>query len=218
MEMSKTITLVALSVVATLSISTIMGFQVSDITAQKTEKNPYKTAEDLRTTMVFKFREGTELVPVQTFIQKSGFGGDFGSSAFRDTPTFEIQKVPGNTPYLYEAADESQKYRGRNVGVEYPYKFFDVEIMLAKGGKVIRQFNYQDCTVVSYKVDTLSDKEEAYFGKGFAIIDQFEFECNGYKPDNPIYYQMKNNLAKANTTSSKDLKSTDKWNKQMKNN
>lgn len=189
MKTSQRTTIVAFSIVAALSIATITGFQVSGITAQEVQKNPYKTAEDIRTTLVFKFREGTELVPVQVFMQKSGFGGN---TAFRNNPVFEIQKVPGDTPYLYEAADESQKYRGRG-GFEYQYKFFDVEVLLAKGGNVIRQFNYQDCTVVNYRVDTLSDKEEAYFGKGFAIIDQFEFECSGYKPNNPIYDKIKNN-------------------------
>lgn len=214
MKTSQRTTIVAFSVVAALSIAAITGFQVLGITAQEVQKNPYKTAEDIRTTLVFKFREGTELVPVQVFMQKSGFGG---STAFRDNPVFEIQKVPGDTPYLYEAADKSQKYRGRG-GFEYQYKFFDVEVLLAKGGNVIRQFNYQDCTVVNYKVDTLSDKEEAYFGKGFAIIDQFKFECSGYKPNNPIYDKMKNNQAKANTTSSKDIKHTDQWPEQMKAN
>jgi len=49
------------------------------------------------------------------------------------------------------------------------------------------------------------DKEEGWFGKGFATVDLFTFTCSGYKPSNPLEEQY-NQHEEAKTTSSLDLK------------
>ena len=41
-------------------------------------------------------------------------------------------------------------------------------------------------------------------------VDQFAFECDGYKPNNPAMDKM-HIIEHAKTISSGDLKSTDKW-------
>ena len=53
-------------------------------------------------------------------------------------------------------------------------------------------------------------RSEGYTGKGFAIVDQYSFECSGYTPLNPAMDAMKK-VESAKTISSSDLKSTDKW-------
>ena len=65
---------------------------------------------------------------------------------------------------------------------------FDVDVYLHSGEVVYRHFTYTDCSVQNYWVDTEFDKEETYSGKTkFAIVDKFEFQCNGFKLMNPIY-------------------------------
>lgn len=192
------LTLLAVSIAAILAVGSI-GLQYSQITAE--EKKPkFEMADGISVTGVFTFRDGVEVIDIQTFNQEGGFGVSNtkgsssdgvnttpdGVSVFskRETPTFLIEKTPGDSPLLYEAADESWFYRGKSTPVDYNYKFFKAEIIVARGGDVIRTFNYDQCTVVGYEIETLSDKEEAYMGKGFAVIDRFEVECDGYNPQN----------------------------------
>ena len=96
-----------------------------------------------------------------------------------------------DTPMLYEATDQASKYGPR--GYFFTYREFDVNVYLHQDGETIRQFNYVNCRVSDYKVDTLFDKEEGWHGKGFAIVDEFKFTCMGYTPQNPLYNLMKTN-------------------------
>lgn len=216
----------AISVIAIFAITSFSGFSIPDAIAQTTQMitiaiQPSKMVfvENISTTAEFKFRDGTEIIPVQQFTQTSGFGTKTQTGADdpkapsaktgRQTPTFTLEKIVGSTPYLYEAADQAQKNQ-LNAGLEYPYKVFDVTISLSGDGKVLRSFEYRDCKVTSYVVSTRSDNEEGYTGKGFAIVDQFTFECVGYTPINPAMDKM-NLTEKAKTISSSDLRPTDKW-------
>jgi hypothetical protein len=162
------------------------------------------------------------MTSIQQFTQTGGYGTTTLSSGTaksksqessettgRSKPSFTMEKVVGGTPYLYAAADETQKYFASS-GFEYDYKFFDVTVYLANGGDVLRSFEYRDCQVTNYSVATRSDNEEGYTGKGFVIVDQFSFECKGYAPHNPAMEKM-NVSEQAKTTSSSDLKSTDTW-------
>jgi hypothetical protein len=177
-----------------------IGLQYIQITAE--EKGPkFEMADGVTVTGIFTFRDGVEIMDIQTFNQKGGFGVQTASAGKvedgvktttdvvtnyqkRQAPTFQIEKIPGGSPHLYEAADESWFYGGRTIPVEYQYKYFDASIIIARGGDILRTFDYKKCTVVNYTVETYSDKEEAYMGKGFAVIDRFDVECDGYKPQN----------------------------------
>ena len=104
MNIVKTTAIVTVSVIATLAVAAIMGFQISDITAAEIQKPVYTYAEGVEITGLFKFREGEELVPINVFTQTKGF--------LRSEPfIFTMQKVVGNTPLLHMHADESFLYR-----------------------------------------------------------------------------------------------------------
>jgi len=207
-----------------IALATIAGLGIVDIEALTVSVQPSKMVfvENVTTTALFEFRDGSEMVPIQQFSQTGGYGTTTLSSGTaksksqessettgRSKPSFTMEKLVGGTPYLYEAADQTQKYFASS-GFEYDYKFFDVTVYLAKGGDVLRSFEYRDCQVTNYVVATRSDNEEGYTGKGFVLVDQFSFECKGYTPINPEMIKM-NHVEKAKMISSNDLKNTDQW-------
>jgi hypothetical protein len=212
---------IAISLVA---IAVIVGHGISNIEGITVSLQPSKMVfvENVTTTALFEFRDGTEMIPIQQFSQIGGYGTttlstgtakkpseESSETTGRSKPAFTMEKLVGGTPYLYEAADETQKYFSSS-GFEYDYKFFDVTVYLAKGGDVLRAFEYRDCQVTNYVVTTRSDNEEGYTGKGFVLVDQFSFECKGYTPQNPAMDKL-NQIEHAKTTSTTDLKSTDQW-------
>ena len=228
MNHKNAITMTTLSVIAVFAIASFAGFEISDIDAVTVAVQPakYVFVEGISTSVEFEFRDGTEFSPFQLFTQTSGFGTttqeatlrtgssttrveDGGEKTSRSKPGFTLEKNVGGTPYLYEAADQAQKYI-LNSGQEYQYKFFDVTVYLTAGGDTLRSFEYRDCQVKSYLVTTRSDNEEGYTGKGFVYVDQFTFECDGYTPLNPSMDKL-NIVEPSKTISSSDLRSTDKW-------
>ena len=182
MNFIKTTSIVAVSVVATLAMASIFGFQLSEITAEETEDKEYKFGEGVSVTGNFKFREGTELYTFEVYEQKSGF-------ARAEPFVFELQRIVGETPLLHKHADQSFLYRSSEVQKQ-DYNPFDVDIILASSGDAKRVFKYTDCYVDDYNVETLFDKEEGWMGKGFVVIDIFEIECRNYAPHNPTYLKM----------------------------
>ena len=54
------------------------------------------------------------------------------------------------------------------------------------------------------------NSEESYVKNKFALENIFDFECQGYHPNNPAYDAMYK-VEKANTPSSKDLRNTQDW-------
>lgn len=230
MNYKNAITVTSLSMIAVFAIVSFSGFSIPDAIAQTTQTivvaiQPSKMVfvENVSTTAKFTFRDATETTAFQQFSQTGGFGtttvdatgrtkNDANDKTGRTKPAFTLEKVMGGTPYLYEAADEAQLHILSNA-VEFPYKYFDVTVYLANGSTksdVIRAFEYHDCRVTNYVATTRSDNEEGYTGKGFVLVDQFAFECDGYKPLNPSWDKLQN-VDHAKTISSSDLRSTDKW-------
>ncbi len=232
MNYKNAITMTTLSVIAVFAIASFVGFEIADTDAAPAAVQPakYVFVEGINVSAEFTFRDGTELSPFQVFTQTGGFGtttleattatsggtnsvtglqNDGGERTGRTKPSFTLEKNVGGTPYLYQAADDAQKYQFSS-GFEYQYKFFDVEVFLTAGGETIRSFEYNNCKVTSYIVTTRIDNEEGYTGKGIVYVDQFAFECDGYKPHNPAMDKM-HTTEHAKTISSSDLKSTDKW-------
>ena len=179
MNYKNAITMTTLSVIAVFAFASFAGFEISDIDAVTTAVQPskYVFVEGISTTAEFTFRDGTEISPFQLFTQTAGFGtttleatlrtqtgsniaqNDGGEKTGRSKPAFTLEKNVGGTPYLYEAADEAQKYI-LSSGFEFPYKFFDVTIYLTAGGDTLRSFDYDNCRVTTYLVTTRSDNEE----------------------------------------------------------
>ncbi len=191
-------TIVAVSIIATLALASIAGFQLNEIVAQETsEKKGYTFAENTKITAVFSFDQGTEIADFEVFEQESGF--DLAKS-----PVFELERIVGNTPMLHKVSDMTHKYSLSSF--DHQYKDFDVTILLAQGGNVIRQYEYESCDVTNNIVKTLHDKEEGWnTSKGFAVIDKYEFTCSGYTPYSPIYQEMTNNGEKSTTVSSSNM-------------
>jgi len=205
MNHKNAITVTTLSVIAVFAIISFVGFdQVADAIVISLQPSKMVFVENITTTALFEFKDGTEMMPIQQFTQTSGFGSK--SSHSRQTPTFTMEKIVGATPLLYAAADEAYA----NVSGEYPTKDFTVTVFEAAGGDVYRSFEYKNCLITNYVVVTRSDNEEGYTGKGFAVVDQFTFECRGYEPLNPILDKM-NVVEKAKTISSSDLNKKNQW-------
>ena len=207
MTNGKTVSVIALSVVATLAITSITGFQLNEITAQETSEKKYQMANDVEIIGVFSFDGGdNELVEFQVFDQKSGF-----NRASESVTIKLVKELNSESPLLYKAADMAWKY-GDIPGMDYMTDF-DVEILLAQGGEIIRQFDYSGCTINEYKIETLYDKEEGWTqakGKGFAVTDEFEIACEGYAPVNPTYEKTNGYTTNSDQVSTLDLIEADK--------
>lgn len=193
MNFKKT-TIIAFSAAIMLSIASISGFQLTETIAEESEDKGYVFAEEVTITGLFKFIDGTEVYPFEVFNQKSGFKA-------RDTYVFELEKIVGTTPHLHKAADFSYKYRNSPADQKTDYPF-DASIILSKGGEQKRVFQYYGCFVKDYSVSTDYDKEEGWMGKGFAVKDIFEIQCDRYEPLNPTLDDMMSNKEKASAKSS----------------
>ena len=194
-----------------LSLVTLFGVTHQQISAEGTDEKKYVTANDIEIHTVFSFRGVVEESDgFQIFNQVSGFDRDV------ESPVFTLQgAVNYDRIHLYNAADMT--FLHGPSGTNHDYGQFDVDVYLNKDGVVFRQFEYSDCSITNYKVDTLSDKEEGWStSKGFATVDQFEFSCNGYKPINPLSDMMQSSSDKADTQSSLDLKDTQAWTESYK--
>jgi len=197
---------IVFALVLTISLVTLSGIAQPQIFAEETEEKQYTKANDVAIHTVFGFREGIEESDgFQVYKQMSGFDRD------SESPTFKLEGVVDfDRAYLYEAADMAFK-RGIS-NAQHNYAQFDVDVYLHKDGVTLRHFKYTDCSVSDYKVITLFDKEEGWTtSKGFATIDEFEFECSGYNPNNPLFDLMKTNGYTANQVSSLDLRDTQTW-------
>jgi len=197
---------ILLASILMISLVTLSGIVQQQIFAEETDEKQYTRANDVAIHTVFGFSKAIEESDgFQVYEQMSGF--DINS----EHPIFKLKGVMdfGRT-YLYEASDMTY-YRGIS-NSQHDYGQFDVDVFLHKDGVTLRHFKYSDCKVSDYKVVTLFDKEEGWTtSKGFATIDEFEFECNGYKPINSLFDLMKINVYKANTESSLDLRNTQTW-------
>ena len=76
--------------------------------------------------------------------------------------------------------------------------------------KVIRGFNFVNCRAIDYTVETDPNTEESYVKNKFALENIFDFECQGYHPNNPAYDAMFS-VEQANTESSLELRNTEQW-------
>jgi hypothetical protein len=195
-----------LGFVLTISLVTLVGMAQPQIFAEETEEKQYTKANDVAIHTVFEFRAGVEESDgFQVYKQMSGFDRDSESPAFKLEGVMDFDR-----PHLYEAADMAF-LRGVD-NTQHKYGQFDVDVYLHKDGQTLRHFKYTDCSVSDYKVVTLFDKEEGWTtSKGFATIDEFEFECSGYSPNNPLIDLMKTNGYHADTISSLDLRDTQTW-------
>ncbi|MBM2852893.1 MAG: hypothetical protein HW420_1440 [Candidatus Nitrosotenuis sp.] len=190
MMKNKTIMTSAIATIAITAIALILGLSQTQSTSAATPQgnNVYVFAEGVNPHATFSFRNGIEVSDFQVFTQTSGLSGTNGRGT---QPEFMLVRVPGNTPYLYQAADELLTIGNRG-GIDWQYNRFDVRIDLLQAGQPVRSFGYEGCEINSYRIYTDYDKEEAYVtgGKtGFALQDEYKFLCMGETPLNPLLEQ-----------------------------
>jgi len=161
----------------------------------------YPTGTGPKAVAIFTYDHGIEVIDFPIF--------DQGEILVKSGPTFELEGVVGDFPLLYKHVDDNLALTS-TTGANNFLDLFNVDVDLVNGDKTIRGFNYIDCRVVDYMVQTQRDKEESYF-KGFVLSNTFSFECQGYHPNNPVYDAMFVTTTKADTISSTDLRDTSDW-------
>ena len=111
---------------------------------------------------------------------------------------------------MHKAADRSFLFRN-SAGEKQDKTEFDVKIVVSHGSEQKRAFKYTDCFVSDYSVFTRTDNEEGWTqGKGFAVVDVFEFQCQSMDLLNPVYDDMMTNKVKATAQSSMDYQNKQK--------
>ncbi len=180
------------------------------------------TDQGLDVFTTFTFADGTEMIEFSMFKQsevltateknkanngqKSLAAAEFTRKA--TYPTLELRGIVGDYPLLYNYVDDNLKNQNSR-GTQNKI-LVDVDVDIVSNGEVIRGFNYVNCRVTNYDVNTEANKEESYVKNKFALENIFTLECQGYHPNNPIYDAMFN-VEKANNESTSDLRNTDQW-------
>ena len=154
-----------------------------------------------RAVATFTYDHGVEVIDFPIF--------DQGEILVKSGPTFELEGVVGDYPMLYKHVEDNLTLVN-TTGANNFLSLFQVDIELINDGKVVRGFNYVDCRVTDYDVKTQRDKEESYF-KGFAHSHTFDFICQGYHPNSPIYDAMFTGFEEAQTVNTSDLRETHDW-------
>ncbi len=160
----------------------------------------FPTSGNVRAIATFTFEDGQEFVDFPFY--------DQGDVLAKSNPTFVLEGIVGDTPLLYDVIDENLSIQ-RQSGTNPVLQLFQVDIELVSDGRHVRTFNYSDCRVTDYVVESDRDKEDGYF-KGFALANIIDFECLGYHPNNPAYDAMFE-VEKAKNIKSSDLRNTQDW-------
>ena len=156
--------------------------------------NSYNMGTGPHVIATFDFESGIEVVDFPEFHQ--------GNLIARANPTFELVGIPGITPLLYDVVDQTRESGSKSTGVSSLVELFDVNLVLAYDDDIVRGFDYTKCHIVDYVIKTEHDGEESFY-KGFALTDEFYFECQGYHPFDPKYDALFE-VSRANTESSLD--------------
>jgi len=164
------------------------------------EFSMFKQSEILTSTEKVNDDNGNKSVAAEAFTRKVTY------------PTIEFRGIVGDYPILYNHVDKNRKIQG--VSGTANRNLVDIDVDVVSNGEIIRGFNYVHCRAINYDVDTNANKEESYAKNKFALENLFDFECQGYHPNNPTYDTM-HAVEQADTESSKDLRNTDRWSSQF---
>jgi len=161
----------------------------------------------------FTFADGIETVEFSMFKQSEvlSITEDTNTETVIDKatyPTIEFRGIVGDYPILYNHVDDMNKIQG--ISGTSLVDLVDIDVDLISNGELIRGFNYVNCRAIDYTVETDPNSEESYVKNKFSLENVFDFECQGYHPNNPTYDAMFA-VEKANTPSSKDLRNTQDW-------
>ncbi|KFM16870.1 hypothetical protein AAA799B03_00647 [Marine Group I thaumarchaeote SCGC AAA799-B03] len=123
-------------------------------------------------------------------------------------PTLELRGIVGDYPMLYNYVDKNLKIQ--NVKGTALKDLVDIDVEIVSNGEVVRGFNYSNCRTTDYVVATDTNKDESYVKNKFALENIFDFECQGYTPNNPVYDAMFK-VESGKNISSADLRNTQDW-------
>ena len=163
----------------------------------------------LDTISTFTFADGTETVEFSMFKQSEVLTTAENFARPTINPILELRGIVGDYPMLYNHVDD--KIKAQKIAGATSVDLVDIDVDLVSNGEVIRGFNYVNCRAIDYKIETNSDSEESYVKNKFSLENIFDFECQGYHPNNPTYDTMFT-VESVNTPSSKDLRNTPDWN------
>jgi hypothetical protein len=163
--------------------------------------NDLQMADNVRIMTTFTFNKGVAELEFPIFKQ--------GNVLSKSNPTFELEGIVGDYPLLYKRVDENLKLQSVS-GANLMTELFDIDVNIVNG-EIIRGFNYSSCRVIDYGVGSAMNKEENYFKAQFSLENTFEFECQGYHPNNPLYDKMFKSNIESSAISSNDLRNTDDW-------
>ncbi len=165
--------------------------------------NSYNMGNGPHIVATFDFENGVEVVDFPEFYQ--------GNLIARANPQFALVGVPGDTPLLYDVVDNARKHNSKSTGVSSGNELFNVDLTLVYNDVVVRGFDYNKCHVTDYMIKTEHDGEESFY-KGFALTNEFHFECLGYHPYDPIYDAMFETVkSKTESTIDRKMKEKSSW-------
>ena len=137
----------------------------------------HRMADNMQVRATFDFDNGREVSYFPELDQHNVLA--------RANPTFTLTGLVGDHPLLYERVDENLDI-SFSTGAHNFLDMFGVGVEIIRDDAVIRAFQYADCRVLDYVVKTEEDNEGSYF-KSFALTNEFDFECLGYRPLNPTH-------------------------------
>jgi len=153
-------------------------------TVYEYHKSLYKSAENVRTFITFQYDNGIERIEFPIFELSGGFGeGNI-------TPEFSVEGILNSYPLLNDAINKSRSVSGltSTYNTDFNVKVEFIQGIYLDYGKLLRAIDYDGCIVDSLKIVTQYDKEEGFTGKrGFALVQQTGFTCQGMNPINPGY-------------------------------
>lgn len=147
---------------------------------------------------VFHFSTGAETVDsFKEFQTLNPFAPSSANQGQSVTPSFVIRGVVSwDRPHLYENVDKTYDVHGLHSG-DSPQ--FDIDVWFHRGDQYYRGFDYQNCRVTGYDIDTLRDNDKPYTtkigggeaGQKFVYRESFTFQCNGLSYVNAVLEKMK---------------------------
>ncbi|AJM93016.1 hypothetical protein [Nitrosopumilus piranensis] len=169
-------------------------------------------ANGIETIEFSMFKQSEVLTATENVNNENGNTGVAAEKFTRKTvaPTLELRGIVGDYPMLYKHVDNNRKIQ--SVAGSALKDLVDIDVEIVSNGEVVRGFNYSTCRVTDYTVETDPNNEESYIKNKFALESIFNFECQGYTPNNPIYDAMFE-IESANNISSADLRNTQDWGK-----
>lgn len=191
MNLKRIITIASTIIFANvLLISSLANFEIlADASGTKDSEKPWvvpnkMSVNDLMIKVQIQNSDGQiEYDTFTSFKQTSGF------KSKNESPKFKLEGLVGpEKHYLYEMADYFYNYGQSMVLGKYDGNKFIIS--LEYNGIPVRSFEYTDCDVTNYYVETLYDGISTYQEDqrmSIAFVDQFEFVCEGYKPHNNYY-------------------------------